>query len=48
VQICTRESEELSRLRANPIRENAVRFARDLKCEDLKAQITRLLESISD
>ena len=33
VQICTRESEELSRLRANPIRENAVRFARDLKCE---------------
>jgi hypothetical protein len=48
VQICTRESEELSRLRANPIRENAVRFARDLKCEDLKAQVARLLESISD
>ena len=47
-QICKRESEELSRLRANPIRENAVRFARDLKCEDLKAQVTRLLESISD
>jgi Caspase domain len=48
VQICTRESEVLSRLRANPIRENAVRFARDLKCEDLKAQVARLLESISD
>jgi uncharacterized caspase-like protein len=48
VQICERESEELSRLRANPIRENAVRFARDLRCEDLKAQIARLLESISD
>jgi glutaredoxin len=47
-QICKRESEELSRLRANPIRENAVRFARDLKCEDLKAQVARLLESISD
>jgi uncharacterized caspase-like protein len=47
-QICKRETEELSRLRANPIRENAVRFARDLKCEDLKAQVTRLLESISD
>ena len=47
-QICKRESEELSRLRANPICENAVRFARDLKCEDLKAQVTRLLESISD
>src|SRR5271156_5076754 len=47
-QICKRESEELSWLRANPIRENAVRFARDLKCEDLKAQVTRLLESISD
>ena len=47
-QICKRESEELSRLRANPIRENAVRFAHDLKCEDLKAQVTRLLESISD
>src|ERR1700722_18145591 len=30
-QICKRESEELSRLRANPLRENAVRFARDLK-----------------
>ena len=48
VQTCKRESEELSRLRANPIRENAVRFAHDLKCEDLKAQVTRLLESISD
>ena len=48
VQICTRESEELSRLRANPIRENAVRFARDLKCANLKAQVARLLESISD
>jgi hypothetical protein len=48
VQVCTRESEELSQLRANPIRENAVRFARDLKCEDLKAQVARLLESISD
>jgi hypothetical protein len=47
-EICKRESEELSRLRANPIRENAVRFARDLKCEDLKSQVTRLLESISD
>ena len=48
VQICNDESEELSRLRANPIRENAVRFARDLQCEDLKAQVARLLESISD
>jgi len=48
VQICERESEELSRLRANPIRENAVRFARDLHCEDLNAQVTRLLESIGD
>jgi len=48
VEICKRESKELSRLRANPIRENAVRFARDLHCEDLNAQVTRLLESIGD
>ena len=47
-QICKRESEELSRLRANPIRENAVRLARDLQCEDLNAQVTRLLESIGN
>ena len=47
-QACRRDAAELARIRANPDREAAVRLVRDLKCEDLHAQATRLLESMGD
>ncbi len=47
-QLCKQEAEELARLRANPHRASAERFARDLKCDSLKAQVARLLESVDD
>jgi uncharacterized caspase-like protein len=47
-EACKHDSEELVRIRAYPNRELALRFARDLKCEDLRAQAARLLESISN
>ena len=46
--ICKREADELARIRANPQRDAAVRFAHDLQCEDLKAQTARLLESVAE
>jgi uncharacterized caspase-like protein len=45
---CEREQEELNRLRANPNRRDAERFARGMTCEALKPQATRLLESLAD
>ncbi len=47
-QACKREDEELARLRANPDRESVLRFTKALKCEDLRAQAARLLESVGD
>jgi uncharacterized caspase-like protein len=47
-QACKREDEELARLRANPDRESVLRFTKELKCEDLRAQAARLLESVGD
>ena len=47
-QVCKQEAEELARLRANPQRASVERFARDLKCDSLKAQAARLLESVND
>jgi len=47
-QACRRDAAELARIRANPDHEAAVRFMRELKCEDLHAQAARLLESIGD
>jgi uncharacterized caspase-like protein len=47
-QACKHDGEELVRIRAYPDRELALRFARDLKCEDLREQVARLLESISN
>ncbi len=41
-QVCKQEAEELARLRANPQRASAERFARDLKCNSLKAQAADL------
>jgi uncharacterized caspase-like protein len=47
-QACKREDEELARLRANPDRESVLRFTKELKCDDLRAQAARLLESVGD
>ena len=45
---CEREKEELARLRANPDRRDAKRFAQGMTCEALKPQAARLLESLTD
>jgi Caspase domain len=45
---CKREADELARIRANPDRASARRFAHDLKCDALRAQAARLLESLGD
>jgi uncharacterized caspase-like protein len=45
---CQREKEELNRLRANPDRREAQRFAQGMTCEALKPQAERLLESLTD
>jgi hypothetical protein len=45
---CEREKEELDRLRANPVRDEAERFARAMTCAALKPQAARLLESLTD
>jgi len=45
---CEREKEELDRLRANPVRRDAERFARGMTCAALKPQAARLLESLTD
>ncbi len=45
---CAREKDELDRLRANPIRRDAERFARGMTCGELKPQAARLLESLTD
>ena len=47
-QACKRDAEELARIRANPDRDSATRFARELKCEQLRAQAARLLDSVGD
>ncbi len=47
-ELCKKEADELSRIRATPDRNSVQRFARDLKCASLKAQAARLLESIGD
>ena len=43
---CAREEERLARLRANPTRDEVVRFAREVRCADLRPQVNRLLESV--
>ena len=45
---CRREAEELKRIRSNPDRLAAENFARDVKCDDLKPQAARLVESLSE
>jgi Caspase domain len=45
---CDREKQELDRLRANPDRREAERFARAMTCPALKPQAARLLDSLND
>jgi uncharacterized caspase-like protein len=45
---CDREKQELERLRANPDRREAERFARGMSCAALKPQAARLLDSLND
>jgi hypothetical protein len=45
---CDREKQEPDRLRANPDRREAERFARAMTCAALKAQAARLLDSLND
>jgi uncharacterized caspase-like protein len=45
-QTCKRDADDLARIRAHPSREAAVRFADGLKCESLRSQAARLLESV--
>ena len=46
--VCRQETEELSRIRANPNRHEAEGFARDMTCEALRPQAARLLESLTE
>jgi uncharacterized caspase-like protein len=48
VGACEREKGELDRLRANPDRKDAERFAQALTCAALKPQAARLLESLTN
>jgi uncharacterized caspase-like protein len=45
---CDREKQELDRIRANPDRRDAERFARGMTCAALKPQAARLLDSLND
>jgi hypothetical protein len=45
---CDREKQQLDRLRANPDRREAERFARGMTCAALKPQAARLLDSLND
>jgi uncharacterized caspase-like protein len=46
-QTCKRDEEKLARLRASPVRDEVIRFERELGCERLRPQVLRLRESIS-
>jgi hypothetical protein len=46
-QICQRDQERLTLLRASPVRDEVVRFEHELGCERLRPQVVRLRESIS-
>jgi hypothetical protein len=46
-QICRRDEEKLARLRASQVRDEVIRFERELGCERLRPQVLRLRESIS-
>jgi hypothetical protein len=43
---CRRDEETLVRLRASPVRQDVLRFERELACERLRPQVLRLRESL--
>jgi len=45
-QACKRDADVLTRLRASPVREDVIRFERELACERLRPQLLRLRESL--
>src|SRR5215470_11490206 len=45
-QICKRDEEKLTRLRASPARDEVIRFEHELGCERLRPQVVRLRESL--
>jgi Caspase domain len=45
-QMCKRDQERLTRLRASPARDEVVRFEHELGCERLRLQVVRLRESL--
>jgi hypothetical protein len=45
-QVCKRDAETLTRLRASQVRDEVIRFERELGCERLRPQVVRLRESI--
>jgi len=45
-QLCKRDQERLSRLRASPAPDEVIRLARELGCERLRPQVLRLQESL--
>ena len=44
--VCERDEDRLVRLRANPASEEATRFTSELRCEKLRPQLSRLMESL--
>jgi Caspase domain len=47
-QVCKRDAAELAHVRANPDRASVLRFETNLRCEDLRPQVARLLESLDN
>ena len=43
---CSRDEQRLAKLRAEPVRDQIVGFAKELACPRLRAQVQRLLESV--
>jgi hypothetical protein len=43
---CSRDEQRLAQLRAEPARDQIVKFEKDLVCTRLRAQVARLLESV--
>jgi hypothetical protein len=46
-QICKHDQERLARLRVSQVTDEVIRFERELRCERLRAQLLRLLDSVS-
>ena len=47
-EACKRDGETLARLRVHPDRAAVARFAKELKCEELRTKAARLMESVGE